>query len=118
MSLRTFSLSLSLIASLAVFCCFLVRPVQAQHDHAKHVQFSLRSTQDGPWSDPQTWEPQRLPKQGDRVLISSGTTVVYDVEQKEVIRLVQVVGTLKFAIDRDTELNVGLVTIQHDEACS
>ncbi len=91
---------------------------QDHHHHSDDFDFSIRSKQNGAWSDKQTWEPQRVPKQGDRVLISSGTTVGYDVKSKEVIRLVQVVGTLKFAVDRDTELNVGLLTIQHQSECS
>ncbi|HIK94812.1 MAG TPA: hypothetical protein EYG03_22945, partial [Planctomycetes bacterium] len=91
---------------------------QDHHHHSDDFDFSIRSKQNGAWSDKQTWESQRVPKQGDRVLISSGTTVGYDVKSKEVIRLVQVVGTLKFAVDRDTELNVGLLTIQHQSECS
>ena len=38
--------------------------------------------------------------------------------QDDVIRLVQIVGTLRFAQDVDTLLNVGLMTIQHTEECS
>ena len=105
---------------LVVFICTVVSDAIAQehHQHAHDVDFSIRSKQNGAWSDKQTWEPQRIPKQGDRVLVSSGTTVEYDVKSTEVVRLVQIVGTLQFAMDRDTELNVGLVTIQHQSECS
>ncbi len=118
MSLPRFAVALLPIVLLTVVVGPLARSLHAQHDHAKHVEFSISSTQNGRWSDPATWAPNRLPKQGDRVLISSLTTVEFDVQQKDVIRLVQVVGTLKFALDRDTELNVGLLTIQHDDECS
>lgn len=88
------------------------------HSHASELKFTVRSVKNGPWSDKATWQPQQLPKQGDRVLIASGTTVEYDVQQAGVIRLVQVVGTLRFSSQCDTELNVGLLTIQHDDACT
>jgi hypothetical protein len=94
----------------------------AEHDHAahhgKHVHFSIQSIKDGKWSEPETWKPARVPGKGDRVLISRGTFVEFDVKQKSVVRLVQVVGTLSFARDRDTELNVGLLTVQHTDICS
>lgn len=89
-----------------------------QHIHHRQVEFSIRSVKDGRWSDAGTWKPARVPKTGDRVLVSRGTSVEYDVASKSVVRLVQVVGTLSFARDRDTELNVGLLTVQHTEDCS
>jgi hypothetical protein len=90
---------------------------KAHHDHAA-LSFDLRSVKSGPWSATDTWEPKRAPKAGDRVKISRGTRVVYDVESPDVIRLVQVVGTLTFARDRNTLLNVGLVKVQNSETCS
>ena len=91
---------------------------QHQHHHDPLVQFTVRSVKDGNWSDAKTWQPARVPAKGDRVLIGRGTTVQYDVASKDVIRLIQVVGTLSFARDRDTELNVGLVKVQNSDACS
>lgn len=88
------------------------------HDDHQHVEFSIRSVQNGRWSDASTWKPARVPKSGDRVLIARGTRVEYDVISKNLVRLVQVAGTLEFARNRDTELNVGLLTIQHSDACS
>ncbi|MEZ6057308.1 MAG: G8 domain-containing protein [Planctomycetaceae bacterium] len=88
------------------------------HHHHQQVEFSIVSVSDGNWSDAATWKPARVPKSGDRVLISRGTFVNYDVKSADVVRLVQVVGTLSFARDRNTELNVGLLTIQHSDACS
>ncbi len=75
----------------------------------------IRSKQSGPWSAAQTWDAERTPKAGDRVVIRAGHTVVYDVDSKEVIRLVQVAGTLDFARDRNTRLEVGLIVVSASE---
>jgi len=82
------------------------------------VRFTVQSARSGDWSNPQTWDPPRVPGKGDLVLIRGGTRVVYDVESEEVLRLVQVVGTLTFARDRDTLLNVGIVKVQNSTVCS
>jgi hypothetical protein len=90
-----------------------------EHRHAAHaVAFSVQSVRSGNWSDPSVWQPARVPASGDRVLVSRGTRVVYDVKSPEVVRLVQVVGTLRFARDRDTELNVGVLKVQNSNECS
>ena len=44
--------------------------------------------------------------------IRTGHQVVYDRKSDAVIRSIHVAGTLSFATDRDTELNVGLIKIQ------
>jgi hypothetical protein len=104
-------------AALALMICF-DQAARGQHEHQNHVQFSIRSIQNGKWSDARSWKPERVPEAGDRVLIARGTRIEYDVKSQQVIRLVQVVGTLSFARDRDTELNVGLLTVPHSEECS
>ncbi len=111
---------ISTIASAA--CCvasiLCVSPALGQPDHEEHISFSHQSVRSGKWSEAATWNPARVPGQGDRVLVSRGTTVEYDVKQQAVMRLLQIVGTLDFARDRDTELNVGILTIQHTDECS
>lgn len=82
------------------------------------ADFTLRSTKDGKWSDPQTWSPARVPTKGDRVLVSSKNRVVYDVDSPAVIRYLQVAGTLTFARNRDTTLNVGILTIHANDQYS
>jgi len=94
------------------------KPDAESRGSAGSIEFSIRSVRSGHWSDPNTWEPTRLPRTGDRVRVSRGTRVVYDVASKEVIRLLQVVGTLTFLRDRDTELNVGVVKVQNHDGCS
>ena len=64
-------------------------------------------------------EPRaHAPRSGDRVLVSRGTRVVYDARSEDVIRLIQVVGTLAFSRDRDTLLNVGVLKIQNSDTCT
>ena len=49
---------------------------------------------------------------GNQVLIREGDQVVYDVASDEVIRSLHISGTMSFAPDKDTLLNVGLIRIQ------
>jgi len=94
------------------------------HKHGEHhhaipaLKFSIVSAKDGDWSNPHTWVPARVPKTGDRVLIRRGAKVRYDVANQEVIRLLQVVGELRFATNRNTELNVGVLKVQDTEECA
>lgn len=92
----------------------------AGHNHgkpaAKPVDAPLiRSVASGPWSEKTTWDLDRVPQKGDRVLIRPGHVVTYDVESRDVIRLVQIAGTLEFARDRNTSLEVGLITVVASE---
>lgn len=106
------------LASHALFSYALAIEGPTKPHHHEAVHFSIHSVQDGNWSDASTWNLERIPQAGDRVLISPLTFVNYDVREAKVIRLVQVVGTLSFSRDKNTELNVGLLTIQHDDECS
>ena len=72
----------------------------------------IRSVKSGPWSAASTWDGGAVPAGGSRVLVRSGHRVEYDVKSDAVVRCVNVAGTLAFAPDRDTLLNVGLVKIQ------
>ncbi|HYR59334.1 MAG TPA: G8 domain-containing protein, partial [Chthoniobacteraceae bacterium] len=67
----------------------------------------VRSAQSGPWSAPSTWSDGKIPGAGAKVQIRSGHSVVYDVSSTQPIRAIFVAGTLTFARDRDTELDVG-----------
>lgn len=107
-----------LVAALAVVVVVTPAAAQHSHSHKNEAHFTVQSARSGLWSDPATWTPRRVPGAGDRVLVRSGMTVEYDVASKAVLRLVQVVGTLKFSTTVSTELNVGLLTIRHSEACS
>jgi hypothetical protein len=78
----------------------------------------VRSKQSGAWSAKATWDAGRVPKAGDRVVIRSGHRVSYDADSREVIRLVQVAGTLQFSRDRNTRLEAGLITVVASETPS
>jgi hypothetical protein len=71
----------------------------------------VRSAASGPWSSPATWEGGKVPAAGNIVQIREGHTVLYDVESDQVLRSVHIHGTLTFAHDRNTRLEVGLLRI-------
>src|SRR5579883_2359740 len=99
-------LAFTLLAATAVPCLADLPSV------APPVQFSERSVHSGKWSDPATWSGRRVPAAGDRVQIRAGDHVVYDVNSDQAIRMVHVAGTLTFARDRNTRLDVGLLKIE------
>lgn len=76
----------------------------------KDVIVTARS---GNWSAAETWEGGKIPGSGAKVLIQRNHVVVYDRDSDEVIRGIQVAGTLTFAKDRNTRLDVGLIRIEN-----
>ncbi|HLX60837.1 MAG TPA: G8 domain-containing protein [Planctomycetota bacterium] len=105
-TLRTFSLYFFAVLVFASAC------VRSSETPA----FSIRSIADGAWSDAATWEPHRVPRDGEHVLIARKTRVVFDAENSAVIRYLQVAGTLTFSREKSSTLNVGIVTIQSTDA--
>jgi hypothetical protein len=92
--------------------------VRSELSEPQPLKFDVKSVRDGAWSDPRTWEPAQVPAEGQRVLISSTTRVIYDSESEGIIRLIQVAGQLSFSRTRNTLLNVGLLKVQNSERCS
>src|SRR5687768_10392501 len=78
------------------------------------VQFNSRSARNGKWSDPATWAGKKIPQSGDNIQIRPGHEVTYDVKSASV-RVLHVAGTLTFARDKSTQLEVGLLKIQPGE---
>ena len=78
----------------------------------------VRSAQSGAWSAASTWEGGAAPGAGARVQVRAGHTVTYDVAAGPALRLVHVAGTLAFARDRSTRLDVGVLKIQPGEQAS
>lgn len=78
----------------------------------------IRSAKSGAWSDASTWDGKAVPTAGAKVLIAAGHSVIYDAHSDAVIRGINVAGTLAFAPDRDTLLNVGLIKIQAGDSYS
>ncbi len=94
-------------------------PTEADHaSHAHHAHDAkdaaevLKTAASGAWSSPETWAGGRVPQEGDRIVIRQGHEVEYDVDSPEVIRGIQIAGTLRFATDRDTRLEVGVIRIE------
>ena len=83
---------------------------------AQESVVEVRSARSGAWSDPKTWEDGKIPAAGMRVRIRPGHNVVYDVKSDAVLRSVLVGGALRFAADRDTLLNTGLINVQPGDA--
>src|SRR5436190_17525817 len=76
----------------------------------------IKSVQSGPWSAAATWEGGKVPGALSKVQVRTGHTVTYDVQSEAVIRCINVAGTLAFAPDRNTRLEVGLIKIQTGDA--
>jgi len=79
---------------------------------------TVGSQRDGDWSAATTWEGGSVPRAGARVLIRAGHTVTYDLSSDQAIRVIHVAGTLTFATDRNTRLDVGLIRIHPGEDTS
>ncbi|MGC1274164.1 MAG: G8 domain-containing protein [Planctomycetaceae bacterium] len=99
-----------------VFSLPAASPAHEHQHHAADAQDVTKSARSGAWSSPETWEGGKVPGAGARVWIQKGHEVLYDRHSDEVVRGIQISGTLTFATDRDTRLDVGLIRIEdHDE---
>ena len=78
----------------------------------------VRSAKSGDWSAPGTWEGGKVPAAAARVQVREGHTVRYDVKADHAIRAIHVAGTLSFAPDKDTRLDVGLIKIRAGDDAS
>ena len=103
----------TIIGDLFVICASL----SAQAVAADSMK-TICSLRDGNWSAPTTWEGGSVPRAGARVLIRAGHTVTYDLSSDQAIRVIHIAGTLRFATDRNTRLDVGLIRIQPGEDTS
>jgi hypothetical protein len=72
----------------------------------------VKSAKSGPWSAAETWDQGRTPRAGDIVHVLAGHDVAYDVDSDQVIRSLHLDGTLTFAPDLNTRLDVGLIRVQ------
>ena len=105
----------------AMFCSIVLTPLTALPLQAQEKETALaviRSAGSGPWSAPATWEGLKVPRTGANVQIRTGHSVLYDVKSNELIRVIHIAGTLTFAPDRDTRLDVGLIKIQPSDDAS
>jgi len=65
------------------------------------------------WSAVATWPSGALPKQGEDVIIPAGVSIMYDLEDSPVYRLVQIDGCLSFLNDnsKDQHLRAELIYV-------
>ncbi|MDR7417394.1 MAG: G8 domain-containing protein [Armatimonadota bacterium] len=77
--------------------------------HAQTADVS--SIRSGLWSDPNTWSTRRVPQRGERVTVAAGHTVTYNVYSDVEVGRLLIRGTLVFARDRNTRLDVGNVIV-------
>ena len=103
---------------IAAMCLLPFARADQHQDSPKKLTGLIRSAKSGAWSAPTTWEGGKVPAAGARVQIKGGHIVIYDVKSEHVIRVLHVAGTLSFASNQDTLLNVGLVKIQAGDDAS
>src|ERR1700693_884192 len=87
---------------LAVLTLFLVTPARAGNLRPRPDRVGeagpgglppvIRSEGSGPWSAPSTWEGERVPGPGARILVRAGHRVVYDVSSGQAIRAINGAG--------------------------
>lgn len=71
------------------------------------VNPSISAAHDGPWSNPATWAPARVPVAGDVVSVPAGKTVSYDVVSDAAMACVGVHGVLFHQTNINTRLTTG-----------
>src|SRR5438128_876705 len=98
--------SRTLAAVLLALGVALLPATPSAHSAEGRTRGLIRSARNGPWSAPETWEGGRVPGAGDRVQVRAGHQVLYDAKSDRALRSVHVAGTLTFARDRDTRLDV------------
>jgi hypothetical protein len=95
-----------------VRCLPLLATLLVISSHASAADPVIQSAKSGPWSAASSWKGNAVPGAGARVFIREGDRIEYDVKSDAVIRAINVAGTLTFASDKDTVLNVGLIKVQ------
>jgi hypothetical protein len=114
----------ALSGALSFLFCIIGGQAPADESSAgKSAAGLIRSAQSGPWSAPATWEGAKVPDARAKVQIRAGHTVTFDVQPRKdirptAVRSIHVAGTLTFARDRDTLLEVGLIKIQPGDDAS
>jgi hypothetical protein len=106
--------ALAAIGAVALLLAPLGRPSSAAGAEPGQAGL-IRSAHSGAWSSPDTWEGGKVPAANARVEIRPTHRVEYDVVADKPLRSVHVAGTLAFATDRDTRLDVGLLLVRPGE---
>lgn len=93
----------------------LIIPLLLVAAAAANEPMLVRTAQSGSWSSGATWVGGKVPPAGASVQIRAGHSVLYDLNSTQAIRAIFIAGSLSFARDRDTRLDVGLIKIQSGE---
>lgn len=106
-----------LVAVVILGLCAANCSIQAE-DKKPSEPVLIRSAASGAWSNAATWEGGKVPGHGVKVQVRPGHTVTYDVQAPDnvVIRSLFVAGTVSFATDKPTQLNVGLIKIEASDS--
>src|SRR5262245_53673788 len=104
-----FPLSRTLVCVLSLLLCGIASGPLAAQPNNKDAPAWIRSAKSGRWSDVATWEGGKVPPAGARVQIRPGHAVTYDLNSDQAIRTIHIAGTLSFARDKTTRLDVGLI---------
>src|SRR3954469_3678440 len=106
-----------------VFAAAAALPAQDMHNHAREVhgvpggvpEFcaspTASSAASGAWSDASTWSSKKVPSDGDRVSISAGHNVVYEVASDARLACIDVRGHLSFSTDANTRMRTGNIMV-------
>lgn len=113
--MKTVAISLAVLIGLASPVLETARAESPANAGAPAV---IRSARSGFWSDRNSWAGGQVPGAAARVLIRAGHRIVYDVKSSDAIRGINIAGTLSFATDRDTRLDVGLIKIEASDEYS
>jgi len=72
---------------------------------------TISTVSNGDWSNPATWDQNRLPEPGEVVLIKLQHSVKYDLISEDFIAAIGVKGNLYAANDKDLVLKVGTILV-------
>src|SRR5215831_20330923 len=115
------ALHLALILSLTS-----IASAQQIHNHPREVhgvpggvpdfcaQPTVSSASGGLWSNAATWSTGKVPTLDDRVAISAGHDVVYDVASDAKLACVEIRGGLRFRDDANTRLKTANLMVMDD----
>jgi len=71
----------------------------------------ISTVRSGRWSDRGVWSARRLPARGESVIVGAGHDVIYDIHSDVEIGRLMIQGSLRFARDRSTRLDIGNIVI-------
>ncbi|WP_336515321.1 T9SS type A sorting domain-containing protein [Pollutibacter soli] len=74
-----------------------------------HAQSTLNSAASGNWADPMSWDQQRLPNEGDVIVVLAGHNIILDQNISLNNVTLRVMGTLEVGPQKKLELDAGSV---------